>query len=345
MIKDQIYIEIKETEERNKEILKKYWEIDDHGNFLNRPTDIKEQYGISIPEIRKLVKEYSYVTFDKGQCECGNPILIEVSSQQQLNEEVRDYKKYDYAYPLKCEKCLKEEELKAQQLREKEKQIEREHFNEKFEEAQKKLEIAFKEERWRLLDDDEFDVLLVMARSKSKGQVFHTLFNGKDFHSPEGKEVWKMINKLDSLGLIWINRDIKGSINDFYMIDSLRQSLLEYIDEPYEPGLDPNYFVSSKEDTFRFFLRPNGHKIKTKHPNYSGKFTLTKNILLEENKEYRYGGWINDDGTIYIKITPADEPFLDAKERYDEEKNSSDMEMDSKNVDWDSFPDSDAPPF
>jgi len=153
------------------------------------------------------------------------------------------------------------------------------------------LETAFKMKKWLQLDDIVLETLVVICElNGNKNDIYNYLFKGAPHKSNYGQQVWESIDK---------------KVKHFHFHNDLKTELQEAL-----PALFIQVNTPEKNDTFKFSLRKETNKIIKNQPEYSGIFRLQKSIYLKEGQEYSYGGWTNDDGSIFIKIIPVENNIM-----------------------------------
>jgi hypothetical protein len=73
---------------------------------------------------------------------------------------------------------------------------------------QKKLTIISFTKALQVLDQEEIELLLIIAKSKTKKEIYRKGFNNAD---PYDADSWSIIDLLESLNLIMVHRDTKTS--------------------------------------------------------------------------------------------------------------------------------------
>ena len=168
------------------------------------------------------------------------------------------------------------------------------------------LEAAFKLKKWFQLNESQLETLVVICELNGvKSDIYDYLFKNATHSSNYGQQVWNKINALESQKLVWIERDIDKRVQHFHFHNDLKTELKEAL-----PQLFMSVSTPVKNDTFTFFLRKEINKIVRNQPEYSGVFRLQKSVNLKEGQEYSYGGWINDDGSLFIKIVPVENNIM-----------------------------------
>jgi len=263
-------------------ILQEYWEID--GNeFLNKPKQICAKYNITIGELSKIIKDFSYCKVIYGYCiDCGIIKEDKLYSQTSFREKKRRY------FKERCEICeekyYKEREAnKIKQQEEESKQLE-ECFNK-----------AIQEKKWNELSDEELETLRGIVRLKNKSLIYKEIFNGNPFDN----SIWRKVGSIERRNLLFVRRNPSKSVIDFLFSDKLEEILL---------GKDETR-INEELDFLSFSMSKNINKTSIRQPDYSGTFILRRAIRLEAEIKYIYGGWLNTDGSINLKIQPLENIF------------------------------------
>jgi hypothetical protein len=164
------------------------------------------------------------------------------------------------------------------------------------EEERRKIEEQFtqsiQEKRWNSLTDEELEILKGIVRIKNKSLIYKEIFNGDPFD----RSTWRKVGNIEKKGLIFIKRNSYQSVAEFVFPERLKQIFFGEDKEIQNTELD---FLS-------FSLSKNNNKSQIRQPDYSGTFILKRPVRLDADIKYIYGGWINTDGSINLKIQPLD---------------------------------------
>jgi hypothetical protein len=260
-------------------IIQEYWEIVDN-DFPNRPKQICQKYNITIGELNKIIKDYSCCNIVHGYCSgCGVVIEDKVYSQTSFREKKRRYIKE------RCNDCeiafYKEREAERVRQQDEEKQQIEERFSQ-----------AIQEKRWNNLSDEELEILKGIVRIKNKSLIYKEIFNDDPFD----KSIWRKVGNIEKKGLLCVKRNSYKSVIEFHFPEQLEQILLR----------DNKDIINEELDFLSFSLSKYINKTQIRQPDYSGTFILKRPVRLVANVKYIYGGWINTDGSINIKIQPLD---------------------------------------
>lgn len=260
-------------------ILQEYWEIVDN-EFFNKPKQLCEKLNITFGELSKIIKDYSYCNIINGYCsDCGKVIDDKVYSQTSFKEKQRRSVKD------RCAGC------ESDFYREREEKIVR-IKNEDRQQIEERFEQAIQEMRWNQISSEELEILKGIVKYKSKSLIYTWVFNSDPYHKP----TWRKVDNLEKKGLLSVSRNSAQSVIEFLFPKQLEQLLLGDYKETIKEELD---FLG-------FSLSKNINKTSTRQPDYKGSFILKKPIRLEEDVKYIYGGWLNTDESIYLKIQPLD---------------------------------------
>ena len=281
MNQESFKVEYLTDEEPNLSICKDYWEIIDNLQYHYKVKELSNKYDIYPNGISQIVQSNSTLTIHCENCD----------------NKVGEYKKrsdfeisvYQETKEILCEDCHSD----------KHKLIAAEIIQEKLD----AMEMAVKTEKYKELNQMERETLIEIVESRTKKEVVKKVFKGADMRGDYGQKIWKRINLLDDMDLIWVEREVGGSkIINYHVNGKLRQKLRNEYSHLFMPIKEEESHQFKK---FQFTMIENFSK-KDRQPDYSGFFKVKEEIILRTNEEYQYGGWKNDDGTMFIKIEPVD---------------------------------------
>lgn len=176
------------------------------------------------------------------------------------------------------------------------------------------LEAAFKTDSWTsILNDSELLYTLadIFALDGVAEDVKNYLLRGASSTNKFNQNFWQTLDTLEKHNLIWQEKNFEGGLMHIHFLPELKEKLQTSMPHLFKP-LEPQV----RNDTFTFTIRKElVRRSSNETPEYHGFLKLHKNIHLEEGKEYSYAGWINDDGSIYIKIVPIEENIMLAPNR------------------------------
>jgi hypothetical protein len=302
MQSEKITISTTPNDEIGEELILNYWEFDGK-DFCFSVKSLAEKANLAPHKLPLLISKYSQVTIDKGMCECGKHIVETIENRTEY-KEVQKYLKPNIA--IDCQECKKraDEERKTKLY-----ELKATQYSEKFFE----LESALLEKRWTKLTDQEIEALYIIGRSSSKNEIFRSLFPNNT-NTAESKQTWRILNKLDRLALIWMERDYpSGPIRKIHTAPGLATEIYNHLNPKTESSHSEGETNHSSEE-LKMSLKKNPGKTQNRHPEYSGNFTFGRDIVLKKGETYRYGGWLNDDGSIYIRIIRNGDSGIDTIE-------------------------------
>ena len=143
----------------------------------------------------------------------------------------------------------------------------------------------------------ELDALIAICEHEGdKKLIYSELFKGASHSSTYGQQVWKRINRIEDLKLIWIERDPNKKIiaESFLFHEDLKTILKDQFPNEFNKPIEDKQL-----DTFQFSLRKEFRKSIGSNAEYDGFFRLTKDVILKEGHEYRFRGYTNDDESIF----------------------------------------------
>jgi hypothetical protein len=263
------------------------------------------------PQVSSFCLKNSQVKIYQGRCqECGKDVFSIAQNKKELQKQIRSSKNHFVDNEITCSNCWNKKFANVQG--------EENSLITSFQEIESKskksnMYQAIEKRKWNQLRNDELDILKHVVKSESKWDAYKRVFPDGNPQGQNSGLVWRILNKLDEMDLIWLKR-VKGSkrIAEIITLPGLKEHLFETLNDErsYE---QENNDHDHLERVFAFVMEKNLFSMNARHPDYSGIFRLTRDIVLRKDTKYRYGGWINDDGSLYIKITPYAQPFTDTR--------------------------------
>ncbi len=264
----------------NHKLIKEYWKIKNN-SFLKTPKEICKIYNINYQQLDKIIVNQSRAEIIVGICtSCGNNIIRNAFSQQNFFEKLsmndlcidceRKNNNSDNSINVKYTKA----ELKRKEL----------------------MQYALENQLWKELDDTTFDILYKIVELGDKKLIYDKVFKGNS----KNKRIWNKVNILHDKGLI----DVKRLDKTVIKFDFKRELFSRLCLGPKPKNIKYTKSPGNKinEDVIQFKLEKNPKKREKNHPYYSGVVSFNKTITIDKDVEYVYGGWVNPDGTIDIKI-------------------------------------------
>lgn len=222
----QFELKILTEDKKLKEICQLFWELkdfEDKYQFTRKIQDIAETKKMNSAQISQIALSNSELWVKCTNCE--TPFLVR--NRNEWNKLINK----EFFFENDCQKCRDNKENK-----EKDNVLIKLHATKNLE-----LDRAFKAKRWELCDRDHIEVLIVISDSYTTEEInkelFRPLIADLDFHSIR----WKQINKLEELGLLWIEREIpydkKSKVRKYHILNRLREVLLKKYKDEFRKGI------------------------------------------------------------------------------------------------------------
>lgn len=262
-----------ELTELQKEIIEKYWTLTNM-KFENKPNKLKQEYEITLHELNKLIKDYSVCEVRTGNCsECEVELIQRFTSQTGFKERL-------VCSVKTCKECKEKLDIEAYQIQE--------------DYIIQTLNKGLIDRQWEILNQDELELLKNIVRINDRNTIIAKCLSGENYGD------WKVINKLEKLRLIYLEKNGRH-VREFHFLEELASEIffLEVKNEEF----------NNVKNDFGFSLAKKINKQKPQQPDYSGFFILPTDIVLRKDVEYIYGGWIQTDGSINLKFTPKEDLF------------------------------------
>ncbi len=252
-------------------IIKRYWKMKDK-MFVNSPTKLRTELNLTQPRLNSIVKDNSNSTLFLEKCvACEKPIQIQVTSQSTVIKLIENINYH-------CVSCLDKVNQEPN---------ENPYLSEKL----PHLNNALKFKLWQKLNKEELKVLKKIIEYSD----YYTL--KKKFINKNSEYYWAIIEKLDRLSLIDVQRKSAYSFNikKIYYLPELAKEL-DIIPENnvhIESGM--NFHLPEK-----FFRNES-------QPKYIKQIKFDKDILIQKGTIYICSVWENPDGSFHFGMKPASE--------------------------------------
>ncbi|WP_272149760.1 hypothetical protein [Tenacibaculum aiptasiae] len=251
-----------------KEILEKYWQIEDE-EFTNSPRVIKKKYNISQTELTQITSKHATLSFYLFCQYCNSYEKHEAKSKYSFNNILSGYPNR-YNKPFTCDNC-KEERKKQFHLKQ-----EKERY-----ELSKKLNEAFTNKNWENLSNFEKGVL-----KNSLAMNFYSL--KKHYGNILGQNHYiKFIRALETLenqNLLILKKDFRGWIKDHDYLPKLLE-IKDQINFDKETTKSEANF-NSETNELKLKLTIDKEKLHPDSPLYSGIITFKEQIIINPGIEY-----------------------------------------------------------
>lgn len=283
-----------DVDSKTHEIIKDYWYIEKN-KFPNTTAILFAKYSLTQNEVTKLVQDHSKCIVTQKCSNCENDFQREVRVKS-------DFKRAYRGKPI-CAKCEEESERIRREQQEEYIRKWEQYRKEKEEEMKAKFERAITYKTWLELNDFELTTLKGIVENKSLSTIKLNVFKGNFYD----KSVWGAVNRLERLGLVHVVRNGRG-------VEAFK------FDERLESHIYGNFIVKAKAPHYlSFSLMKNLNKKEARQPDYHGTFTLPTEIILKANEKYLSGAWIQTDGSITLKFTPAKDVVSSKQTRVEDE--------------------------
>lgn len=272
-------------------ILQEYWS--QTSNL--KSGEIAKKYQIEDSELKAIVRFLGKVSV-KCACDvCGGEMTLAVSSRSDLKSKLSATICADCSKARFEKQQAEQEELEAKRLVEWEKEVE--FYRDQEEVGAKKLAMAIDKKVWLNLDDEG----LLLLREIFKTGDFQIWRLRHTYKGRLTRKVKLYLELFDCLGLIHLVYEYRdrSRIQRFMLHDVIFQNL--YLDVAVHRELS-------------IHLKINTNSTDSTSPVYKNSVVFSTLRLLEPNKSYLCGLWQLPDGSMNLKITPADQIVPRAKE-------------------------------
>ena len=260
--------------EIEKALVLEYWQLENN-KFINSVTALGKTYSLTINQINKVVKTKSSYEIIIGVCkDCKNVITKIVYLRSSYSNSFKENKRCNGCEIIYQKKIRDEYEQRWQQA-EQEKQL--------------KLDSVITNKLWQKLDIEELDILKQIMDCITLPKIKKNVYKGDFFDN----KIWNVVKRLEKFNLLEVERSYTGVV-DFHFDERVKKIIFA-----------ESSSCIKKSDKFSFSLAKKNNRTKADDPMYSGTFILPDQIILEKGEKYVYAGWLQSDGSINFKFTPA----------------------------------------
>jgi len=295
-----------------REIITDYWNTRRKGKntpqFVTKPNILAKKYNTSVANLTTLVRHHSSCTIEQGTCMfCRGSMSFKVHSHKDFKA---NYKKEKYAQHT-CSSCQQKQRQMYGKTQE-----EIAFKNSIFQKFNK----AIQEMRWKMLDDEEVEILKGIAQIKDKYKIYIWL----SYNYPDNQHIWNKVNKIEKMDLLYVERDKRLEVKEFWFPENIVSILSPenepiYFQEVEKPTMQEDNKPNKEQNSLRITFSKNTSRSNTRQPDYSGIFKHENSIRIDAGVKYAYAGWINKDGDIFFNIQPL-ESIVQQIQYYDMEK-------------------------
>ncbi|MEQ8715964.1 MAG: hypothetical protein RIC80_23320 [Cyclobacteriaceae bacterium] len=272
------------SENVDKRIIQEYWEVSDSGiEWSNSVEKVAECYDKKVREISDFIKKYS--RFNVSCSKCGK-LIGEYKLRSHFN--FQDYLSQTKILCGDCHDGSNYVPLKSLTISEPPKTLSK----------AEKMIFAFETQQWRDLNELELEVLIKVAESTSLKEIHEKVFPIQSYNADIRKTYWNILNRLESLNLIWMERGQNNKIIQYHTHGALYKTLLESYPDLVVKRTEPIAPIA-----IDFTLGQNS--VKTgKGPDFTGKKTLKHSIELQPDSTLECAVWFGENADeLYVRIS------------------------------------------
>jgi len=193
----------KNVDNHLKEIVDSYW-LFSNNKFIFSSHDLSQEYGLKIKGLIEIVKVYSNCVISFKKCtKCKNDFQYTVNTRSHFIFIMNRCNNI-------CDKC----NPSLNSLN----NIEEYEFY-----SISSPEYALKNNVWEELSSIELEILKRIVKYKEKHLIYKYVFKNDVFN----EDIWNIINHLEDLGLLTIDRESNRKIKSFNYMNELKNRILD----------------------------------------------------------------------------------------------------------------------
>jgi hypothetical protein len=224
MIKSNFELRINTNNETDLLICDYYWIISKEMKYVYYVKDIANRFDIPLLEVtRRVSKNATFIV----KCKKCASLINEFKKRSDFQLDEITLPQFNL-----CKKCFIEYEIQQNHLSQTspkpsiQNPVKSGFVKIDKEKKHLKMEISLKNHSWYDLNEMELESLVIIAESLNLKEIYNKLFyNIPDITSDLRYVIWKRINKLEAMDLIWVERDENAKILNFYILEELKRIL------------------------------------------------------------------------------------------------------------------------
>lgn len=223
-----IEVKFKTTDISNHPMCIDYWHISLKVKFVYSVRDIAYKYKLPMTQVTKTVMDNAVMIVRCIHC---NAAVNQYSKRSDFHPD--DFSKPEFFSCVECLRLKQNSQIisEVQQQTEGKKlaTIDRKKIFEK-------MQIAVEKRMWYNLSQIELEILIIIAESSDRKDIYEKVFYGLDINSDLRRNKWNAISKIEKLHLIWLERDGANKIIHFHILNEAQQALRLRYPELFFPG-------------------------------------------------------------------------------------------------------------
>lgn len=283
-LQDNIVVKFKEkVDEDERSIIMDYWQYEYPFYSTYLLDHLVSKYDLPKRRITNLVGQKSFAELFCGNCKSS---MGKFRNRTELN-----LSRFVEAGNVYCENCIGEFINPTIKVKEVIKEIPKYYKLES--QISDYLKLGLELQKWKQLDDLELETLIKITENTSKNATLKSILPDKDWKSIYNEKYWNILNKLEELRLIYIERVSKEDrkIVNFHYHARLYEILKEE---------NPQLFLKRENIKEEFIplkisIRKLENKTNNNQPDYSGVKKMNSERLFSVDRFYQFYGWLNND--------------------------------------------------
>jgi len=222
MGKINLEIKLNTEDKQNIFICQYYWNITDDMKYKYFVKEIAIKFDIPLLKVTEIVSKNSLLII---KCKSCSNIINKFKKRSDFHSD--DFLKDEFFICKGCktENNKRKEEYFTQQKEFQNSKLKKKYFIDK-ETKIKRMNVSFNNKVLNELSEMELETLILIAESTTKSEILNKIFYDNNLIKSDFREkVWSRINKIESLDLIWVERDVNLKIIHFHILDELKITL------------------------------------------------------------------------------------------------------------------------
>ena len=200
-MKYNIFI-IDNVDNNTESIIEKYWKYD-KGVFVYNNLELSKKFYLDIPSLIQLVKKHSF-------CEVILEKCIKCNLEKRYTVKTRvNFEYVISSFSRTCNNCNEYKILLNEN-------------HKLYDVCQYNMQYAIDNKLWEELLPIEIEVLKGIIKYKRKDLIYRYVFKNDLYNT----RIWNIINHLEYLGLLTVNRNEQGRIFNFYVNQKIERILM-----------------------------------------------------------------------------------------------------------------------
>jgi hypothetical protein len=223
-----IEVKFKTTDTTHHPMCLDYWNMSINLKFVYSVRDVASKYRLPMMQVTKTVMDNAVMVVKCIHC---NEPVNQYAKRSDFHPD--DFRKPEF---FSCAKCLRLEQNRQVVCEVQRQTGEKNPATVDKKKVDEKMKIAVENRMWNNLSQIELEILIIIAESSDRREIYEKVFYGLDINSDLRRNKWNAISKIEKLHLIWLERDGGNKIIRFHILEETKGMLRLLYPDLFFPG-------------------------------------------------------------------------------------------------------------